>query len=193
MARLFYSSNRTADSYFWEARRLLGEEGRDSPRHSFIRAVAGQSPRGYERAVMARGEPPPAFVSGVRAAEAEYAARRARLADARTDPDVAATLLHHAIPRLAKGVLIERKPVIGEGKFVWGHVLTTPWQPEGTPCSTLVAGLVSLIDGRASVDELLAKLISGVDEDQAGRIARDAVATLEILYLDGAVADLRGI
>ncbi len=192
MARLFYSSNRTAGSYFWEARRLLGEEGHTSPRHSFIRAVAGQSPLGYERAVMARGEPPTAFLSGVREAEVEYAARRAKLAALRAaggDPFVSP---HHAVPRLAEGVGVERKPVIGEGEFVWGHVLITPWQPEGTPCSGLVAGLVSLIDGRTSVSELLEKLHGGIGEDQAGRMAWDTIATLEILYLDGAIAELRG-
>ena len=55
MARLFYSSNRTSDSYFWEARRIL-EADDLSPRHAFIQAVAGQPPRGYERVVLDRGE-----------------------------------------------------------------------------------------------------------------------------------------
>ena len=44
MARLFYASNLTSDSYFWEARRITGEN-QFSPRHSFIQAVAGQPPR----------------------------------------------------------------------------------------------------------------------------------------------------
>ena len=39
MAQLFYASNRTVESYFWEARRLLGAEEHLSPRHAFIRAV----------------------------------------------------------------------------------------------------------------------------------------------------------
>ena len=47
MARLFYSSNLSVDSYFWEARRLAGGDAEFSPRHAFIRAVAGQPPRGY--------------------------------------------------------------------------------------------------------------------------------------------------
>ena len=45
MARLFYSSNLSAESYFWEARRIT-EKDQYSPRHSFIQAVAGQPARG---------------------------------------------------------------------------------------------------------------------------------------------------
>jgi len=54
--KLFYSSNRTTASYFWEARRILGGDGEDSytPREDFIRAVAGQPQQGYERAVLAQ-------------------------------------------------------------------------------------------------------------------------------------------
>ena len=48
LAKLFYSSNRTVDSYFWEARRLLGVDTSYDSRKSFIHAVAGQAPRGYE-------------------------------------------------------------------------------------------------------------------------------------------------
>ena len=58
LAALFYSSNRTVESYFWEARRLLGH-GHLSPRQAFMRAVAGQPPRGYERVVLEQGRRPP--------------------------------------------------------------------------------------------------------------------------------------
>ena len=57
LARLFYSSNRAVDSYFWEARRIIGDDDHES-RRSFIRAVAGQAPRGYERAVLDKGHLP---------------------------------------------------------------------------------------------------------------------------------------
>ena len=81
MAQLFYSSNRTVESYFWEARRLLGSEEHLSPRHAFIRAVAGQPPRGYERVVLEHGEAPTQFVDSVHAVEAERTARRARFTE----------------------------------------------------------------------------------------------------------------
>ena len=109
MAQLFYASNRTVESYFWEARRLLGAEEHLSPRHAFIRAVAGQPPRGYERVVLEHGEAPTQFVDSVHAVEAERAERRARfMAAARSNPDITRTLLYHAVPRLATGIEVQR-------------------------------------------------------------------------------------
>ena len=98
MAMLFYSSNRTAESYFWEARRLLDGGDRFSPRHAFIRAVAGQPPAGYERAVLDRGLAPTEFIDGLRAVESERAERSRLLADLRTHSEVGRTQLDHAVP-----------------------------------------------------------------------------------------------
>jgi flavin-dependent dehydrogenase len=193
MAQLFYASNRTADSYFWEARRLLGAPETLSPRHAFIRAVAGQPPRGYERVVLERGEAPAQFVSSVQAVEADRQARRARLAAARTHTDLTRTPLYTAVPRLAPGVAVQRKPVLAAGEFVWGYVLITAGYPEGTPCSGLVAQLVSVIDGRASVAELLATLCAGREAAQRAQIATGVLTALQILYVDGTVAELAGL
>ena len=71
LAALFYASNRTVESYFWESRRILGEPEDEEARKSFIRAVAGQSARGYERAVLSKGALPDEFSSSVRALESE--------------------------------------------------------------------------------------------------------------------------
>ena len=65
LALLFYSSNRTVDSYFWEARQIFKEENYFSDRVSFIRAVSGQSVRGYERVALERGELPKEFMSAI--------------------------------------------------------------------------------------------------------------------------------
>ena len=75
LARLFYSSNRTEESYFWEARRLLDAGDALAPRQAFVRALAGQSARGYERVALERGEPPADVVEGVRAVERARAER----------------------------------------------------------------------------------------------------------------------
>ena len=190
MAKLFYSSNRTADSYFWEARRLLGDESALSPRHAFIQAVAGQPPRGYERAVLERGQAPAEFVESVRAVESDRAARRARLEAAKARPD---DPLYSVVPKLAEGVQVQRKPVLGEGEFVWGYVLTTAGHPEGLPCSGLVGRMVSLMDGRATVAEILSTLRPGADEDQAARVRASTMAALEILFVDGTLAELHGL
>jgi hypothetical protein len=189
MAALFYTSNRTTDSYFWEARRLLGDNGRLSPRQAFIHAVAGQPPRGYERVVLEHGAAPPEFVHSVRLVESERAARRAQLAAMLNHRDVQHTRLYRAVPRLAAGVKVARKPVLAEGEFVWGYVLLTAGYPEGTPCSGLVARLVSLMDGSTSVDALLARLAAGREPGERALIERSALAALQILYVDGTIAD----
>jgi flavin-dependent dehydrogenase len=194
MAQLFYSSNRTVESYFWEARRRLGAAAHLSPRHAFIRAVAGQPPRGYERVVLEHGQAPTQFVDSVHVVEAERTVRRAQfMAVARSHPDITRTSLYHAVPRLAPGIAVQRKPVIAAGAFVWGDVLTTAGYPEGMPCSHLVAQLVSLIDGHSSVAELLTRLCAGRDKMQGAQIATSVLTTLQILYVDGTIADLSGL
>ena len=121
MARLFYASNLTSDSYFWEARRITGES-EYTPRQSFIQAVAGQPPRGYERVVLDRGEAPANFVASVRAVEGERTQRVQRIAGLRSDPQRNQVL--NAVPQLADGVRVARRPVLGQGEFVWGYSLS---------------------------------------------------------------------
>ena len=145
MARLFSSSNLSAESYFWEARRITNA-GEYSPRHSFIQAVAGQPPRGYERVGLDRGQAPDEFIESVRAVESERRARTAWLSALAGDPQ--RNQLRNAVPHLAEGVRVERKPVLAEGEFVRGDVLNTVSQPEGTPCSPLVAAVIDEIDGQ---------------------------------------------
>ena len=177
LARLFYSSNRTAESYFWEARRIVSGDSTLSPRNAFIRAVAGQPPRGYERAVLERGVLPPAFVESVENVESERVRRLAAL-------DKSAGILEW-IPRLADGVKLERKPTLAGGEFRWGHVLSTPDRPEGVECADLVAALLSRIDGRATAAELIVQLQRGFDPSQQAQVAAAVRSTLSILYVDG--------
>jgi hypothetical protein len=191
MAALFYSSNRTIDSYFWEARRMLGN-GNLSPRQAFIHAVAGQPPRGYERVVLEHGEAPAEFVDRVQLVESERAVRRAQLAAVLNQTDLWHTKLYRAVPRLDTAVKVERQPILAEGEFVWGYALRTAGYPEGTPCSGLVARLVSLIDGRTSVGALLAKLGEGREAGERILIERSALAALQLLYVDGTIADWLG-
>ncbi len=193
MAKLFYASNSTMEGYFWEARRILGDDPSMTPREAFIRAVAGQPPRGYERVVLDQGHAPQEFVQAVRTLEAEQTRRTAQLAALRAHPDVTRLPLYNAVPRLAPGIQAERKPVIGEGEFVWGHVLTTPGHPEGMPCSPLVAELVGRIDGETPVSKLMSGLRQGLSEVQGAQLELSAIAALHVLYVDGTIAELRGI
>jgi hypothetical protein len=187
MAQLFYSSNHTVESYFWEARRLLGPDGSLTPRQAFIQAVAGQSPLGYERAVLAHGSAPETFVRDVREVESERSRRRAWLDTAGDQQGSERHPLYHAVPRLAPGVRVERKPVLADGEFAWGDVLITAGYPEGTPCSAFVAMLVSLIDGCAPTSTLIARLSDGQDTGRVEQITRGALTALGILYVDGTV------
>jgi hypothetical protein len=190
MAALFYASNRSVESYFWEARRLLGGDGGLSPRQAFIHAVAGQPPRGYERVVLDHGEAPEEFAHGVRLLDAERTARRARWTATLGHTDGQRGRLSRAVPRLGAGVMVERKPVLAEGEFVWGDVLRTAGYPEGIPCSGFVARLVSLIDGATPVGALLTKLGEGCEPSARAVIERHTLAALQILYVDGAIDDL---
>ena len=88
---------------------------------------------------------------------------------------------------------MQRKPVIAAGEFVWGDVLITAGYPEGMPCSRLVAQIVSLIDGRRSVADLLARLCQGSDATRSAQIATHVLTALHILYVDGTIADLSGL
>ena len=192
MARLFYSSNLTSDSYFWEARRIVerdGETSEFSPRQSFIQAVAGQPPRGYERAVLDRGEAPAGFVSSVRAVEGERARRTEWLNALRADPQ--RDWLLPSVPRLSPATSVARKPVLAEGEFVWGAALATPSQPEGAPCSPLVAAVARLADGNTPVSAIVERLSEGLDDSRRADLQAAVTRTLEILYIDGAVEELR--
>ena len=192
MARLFYSSNLTSDSYFWEARRIVerhGEHSEFSPRQSFIQAVAGQPPRGYERVVLDRGEAPAGFVSSVRAVESERARRAKWLTALRADPQ--RNWLLPSVPLLSKGTSVARKPVLAEGEFVWGMTLSTPSQPEGAPCSALVAAIARLADGQTPVSSIIERLSEGLDDARRADLRTAVTRTIEILFVDGAVDELR--
>ncbi|HEY2594786.1 MAG TPA: NAD(P)/FAD-dependent oxidoreductase, partial [Chloroflexota bacterium] len=183
LAELFYQSNRTIDSYFWEARRILGESEDTTPREAFIRAVAGQPPFGYERVVLDRGKAPEQFLRQLRSIEADR--RERQLAFATLSGD------RRAIPVLAAGVKLERKPILDGDQFVWGEVLTTAGYPEGLPCSPFVSLLVNHIDGRASIEDLLTRLGARSHPSRAADIERATIEALHVLYVDGTIAELR--
>ena len=179
LARLFYASNRTMESYFWEARRILGSGDDEESRRSFIRAVAGQPPRGYERAVLDRGDLPAGLRRSIHEVES---ARRTR--GGAFDPASALD----AVPVPADGVRLERRPVFVDGQFQWSIVLVSPQRPHGVPVSELVAALLSRIDGHHTTRQLIDRLTEGVASSDQRRAASNAILhSLRILFADGAV------
>ncbi len=194
MVRLFYSSNRTAESYFWEARRILeGEEDANpdiSARASFIQAVAGQPPQGYERMVLERGVAPDRFANSVRQVEEDRERRQAEVARYLEPGNGGPPTVLACVPKLRPEARVERKPVAGDGEFQWGYVLVTESHPEGLPCSNLVARLVSMLDGRVTVGEALESLAAEVEPGQQQQLLSSVLSTLQILYVDGTIAEL---
>ncbi len=191
LARLFYASNRTIESYFWEVRRVLRDDSL-TPREAFVRATAGQSVKGYERVVLERGELPPDFLEAVRAleqAQSDRAQRARELLDSPRAGDL--------VPVLAAATVMERKAVLAEGVFAWGHVLSAPHRPEGIQVSSLIRRLVELCDGRRTIAELATALSAAGSGSDAGpspgvdTMTRTLVQALRVLYVDGVVADLR--
>ena len=187
MAALFYASNRTSDSYFWEARRITRSADDIAPRDAFIAAVAGQPPQGYERVVLERGEAPPDFVEGVAEVERE---RERRAADVTPLIDSAwpdrSPLLQRA-PILAPGVSLERKPVIGEGEFEWGAVVSSPSRPQGAPVSAVVAALIHQIDGQTTAGALIDHMLHRLEPQQRAQLMPGLLTALRLLYIDGMI------
>ncbi len=72
-------------------------------------------------------------------------------------------------------------------------MLLTQGYPEGLPCSPLVANLVALIDGHRPVAEILTTLCQRGNADQQAQLIASAFKALEILYVDGTIAELSGV
>jgi flavin-dependent dehydrogenase len=183
LARLFYASNRTVESYFWEVRRALRDDSL-TPREAFVRATAGQSAKGYERVVLERGELPADFVDAVRTMERAQTDRARRAQELLSSPRAG-----DLSPVLAPGVVVEKKPVLAATAFEWGRVLTAPHRPEGIEVSPMIERFVARCDGEATLGALAAAIAGDAPAAETMRALAQAV---RILYVDGVIAELRG-
>jgi len=84
-------------------------------------------------------------------------------------------------------------PVLRDGEFVWRSVITAPGRGDHPPISPVVAQLVEAIDGQATVADIVARNAAGLDAETADHLVEAAFRTIEILYIDGIIADLRGL
>ena len=184
LAALFYASNRSVESYFWESRRILGVADDEDARKSFIRAVAGQSTRGYERAVLERGDLPEEFRSSIHALESERHHKAAAFGDGQLRG-----MNMSIVPRLIGDVSVERRPIFADGEFQWSAVLVSSQRPEGLAISPLVAALIAAIDGRRSVGEIVEKLTAGASQTAERELAiQTVIIALRLLVVDGLIA-----
>jgi halogenation protein CepH len=182
LAKLFYSSNRTADSYFWEARRLTPDAGDLTARAAFVSAVAGQPAQGYERVVLDRGEAPEAFIAAVRDTETRRGQRGATVQ--RLRPTMA-----EVVPTLATGVEAVIEPILEGGEFVRSHVIRSSDRSEGVPVSEVIAAAVPLIDGALTISDIASSLATSYGV-QVSQLFPVLSAATEILYVDGIIETL---
>ena len=153
-AQLFYGTNRSADSYFWEARRILGEDD-TTPREAFVRVVSGQPPHGYERAVIEHGELPPEIEEEVRRRD-DRAERRRRATEAiLAEPGA----LFQAVPALPGHVKLEQRRALAGANFQQAFQLTVDSgerRSEPYPITAVMAACIGQMNGRTSLGDIVA-------------------------------------
>ncbi len=152
-AQLFYGTNHSADSYFWEARRILGDDAA-TPREAFVRVVSGQPPQGYERAVIEHGELPAEIEAEVRRRD-QRAERRRRTTEAITAEPGA---LFRAVPSLPAHVTLDQRRALAGAHFQQAFQLVVDAgdrRSEPYPISAVMAACVGQMNGRASLGEIV--------------------------------------
>ena len=153
-AQLFYGTNRSADSYFWEARRILGEDD-TTPREAFVRVVSGQPPTGYERAVIEHGELPPEIESEVRRRD-DRAERRRHATEAIT---AEAGALLRAVPSLPSHVRLEQRRALAGANFQQAFQLvvnSSDRRSEPYPITAVMAACIGQMNGRTALGDIVA-------------------------------------
>ena len=153
-AQLFYGTNRSADSYFWEARRILGDDDA-TPREAFVRVVSGQPPHGYERAVIERGELPQEVAAEVSRRD-ERAQRRRRMTAAITATPGA---LFQAVPSLPGHIRLEQRRTLAGADYRQAFQLvveTDNRRSEPYPVTAVMAACIGLMNGRKTLGEIVA-------------------------------------
>ena len=161
MAQLFYGTNRARESYFWEARRLTGET-RLEPRAAFVRAISGQAAFQVERAALTHAALPEDFERELERQVAVHGAPR-------VEPTGAMRV------RLAAGLEVSERAVLGDGRFEMGHVIAGNGRDD-LPVSALVANLAKQATGR-SLGEI-ADRITGTDPGSTREAVLSAAALL---------------
>ena len=172
LARLFYASNQSVDSYFWEARRITGETNY-TPRHAFVRAISGQAVVGYERATLAHGVLPSSLTDAIDSIESGRKARQQEIAS-QFSPTRKLVLNH--------SVQVKKKALLGVDQYVEGYVIERT-ESTDLEISEFVAIVVdSLKEQPRSIDEIVQSLIgSGLNEQT---VNTSLLPTCQLLLLE---------
>ena len=174
LARLFYGSNRSVDSYFWEARQITGED-EYSPRAAFVRAVSGQTGSGYERTTLSHGVLPENFIDALDDVESRRQMRRTSLRH----------LTESSLLTVADTVEIEDVAIFNGETFEPGEVIRRIGLDD-IPVSRFVAEVVTTIRLKATNRAALADML--ISRGWSLGATRDSLnPTLELLVIEGIV------
>lgn len=172
LARLFYGSNRSIDSYFWQTRQITGE-AQYTPREAFVRAVSGQASRGYERTTLSHGVLPPNFTAALQSLEEDRQARTS----------LTQTFTESMTFIAAEDVSIEDTALFNGEAFELGQVVRRP-NLEDLPISAFVVDVVTAIQTSASsVTEIAGYLSQRGWENEV--VAQSLGQTIQLLFVEG--------
>ena len=172
LTKLFYSGNQSVDSYFWQARRLTGQQNY-KPRQAFMRSVSGQNAAGYERSVLQHANLPRSFSKELDVIEDKrHMAREIFHSDFKNTKLV-----------LASDVSVQRKVVLGEHEFEYGYVVAGRDRTD-LPISEFVHAVIGEFDGGSSVDEAVQRL-GGKFRGLGENIDELVISAAQLLLQDG--------
>ena len=182
LAKLFYSTNRTTNSYFWETRRLTPDAFDLPARIAFINAVAGQPAQGYERVVIDQGEAPNFIVSAIQEVEIVRNKRQIEIEKYTSN-------FHTIIPKIDSNVQLKNEPILGDDQFIMNYVVYTENRTVGFPVSNLIAASFPFIDGINSIDMITQHISKeyGINEEVILPVITEA---FKIMYIDGIIENL---
>ena len=174
LARLFYGSNHSVDSYFWKARQITGED-QYSPRAAFVRAVSGQTGSGYERTTLSHGVLPNSFLDELTTLETNRRERQVSFSELKDVTELAVEV---------DSTIEEVALFMGE-TFEAGQVLRRKGLDD-IPISPFVADVVAFLQRRSTTISQLAESLTnhGWSSQQ---IASSLPTTLQLLYVEGII------
>ncbi|MCY4129909.1 MAG: NAD(P)/FAD-dependent oxidoreductase [Gammaproteobacteria bacterium] len=148
LARLFYGSNRSIDSYFWQTRQITGESAY-SPRAAFVRAVSGQASTGYERTTLSHGVLPHSFTNAIDEVENSRHQRQSALRQ----------LTESTVLAVSGSVSIENVALFSDDAFQPGLVIRRKGLDD-IPISRFVADVISVIQSDATTASAIASALT---------------------------------
>ena len=174
LAKLFYGSNRSVDSYFWQTRQITGED-QYSPRAAFVRAVSGQASTGYERTTLFHGVLPDSFTSAISDIENSRQQRQSALQQ----------LTESTVLAVSGSVSIEDVALFGGDIFEPGLVVRRIGLDD-IPVSPFVADVLNLIQSNATTASAIASALT--HRGWSSQVIRASLKpTIELLCVEGII------